>query len=203
MNTTVDPKPSAEPPSARLRQSATDPQDSSPYGRLSLAVARQLYRKSDFSGVMVHLYIGARRGLKNGRWQFNGPDMCAQLGIDRRIVAKHLKRLAIENVLIPDGTTPKGAAKYLIDQERYEALYVSNCNECASDACAWDEHSSQLGRASNEHSLQLHVHSMPPPCASDEHDDVHPMTPSCTSNAHPGVHPMHTKNNKKNNTAIP
>src|ERR1039457_6212358 len=87
-------------------------QDREPYGTINLFLAKQLYNNNNCSALMLHLYIEARRNLKNGRWEFNIPNISIMTGVDRRVLAKHIKRLQSEGVLTPAGQTSKGALKF-------------------------------------------------------------------------------------------
>ncbi|MGO8927340.1 MAG: hypothetical protein ACLQU3_10680 [Limisphaerales bacterium] len=190
--------------------------DRQPYGTINLLLAQRLYAQDDCSAVMLHLYIGARRNLKDSRWEFNVPDISHQTGVDRRVLAKHIKRLQAEGVFIAAGLTSKGASKFTVNQEAYDRLYV-NVRE---EECASNEHADERLCASNERPNQPRctrnaytpnaqssgvcasnehpgVHSVQTLCASNEHTDVHCVQGGCALDVYQDVHSMYTKNNNK------
>ena len=180
-------------------------QDRQPYGTINLFLAQQLYKNNDCSALMLHLYIGARRNLKDSRWEFNVPDISTMTGVDRRVLAKHMKRLQSEGVFIPAGQTSKGALKFTLNQEEYDHRYVNVQEErCASDVhqdqqrCASNAHTSNAqGSAVCASNVHAGVHPMHTPCASNVHTDVHPVQGGCALDVHQDVHPMYTKKKNK------
>ena len=190
--------------------------DRQPYGTINLSLAQQLYKENDCSALMLHLYIGARRNLKDSRWEFNVPDISTMTAVDRRVLAKHIKRLQSEGVFIPAGLTSKGASKFTLNQQEYDRRYVNVQEQpCASNVhldqplCASNVHpdrprctsdaytSNAQGSAVCASNVHAGVHPMHTPCASNEHTDVHPVQGGCASNVHHDVHPMYTKNKDK------
>lgn len=178
-----------------------DNKNRTPYGTINLALAQKLYEDDDFSAVMLHLYIGARRNLKDIKWEYNIPDISAQTGVDRRVLAKHIRLLQSEGAFVPAGLTSKGAVKYTLDQDVYDTRFASwDGNRCAfndhreTPGCSLNAHTSNEQCASNEHP---DVHSMQATCASNEHIHVHSVQGGCALDEHHDVHPMYTNNKEK------
>jgi hypothetical protein len=178
-----------------------DNKNRTPYGTIKLALAQKLYEDDDFSAVMLHLYIWARRNLKDIKWEYNIPDISAQTGVDRRVLPKHIRLLQSEGAFVPAGLTSKGAVKYTLNQDVYDTRFANwDENRCPCNAppeeaaCSLDAHTSSEQCASNEHP---DVHSMNTPCACNEQPDVHWMQGGCALDEHHDVHPMYTNNTDK------
>lgn len=172
-----------------------DSKSHKPYGTINLCLAQQLYRSGEVSAVMLHLYIGARRHLKDSQWEFNIPDISLQTGVDRRVLGKHVKRMVSEGVFLCAGRTSKGATKYTLNQKAYDSRF----SEFEASPCALPSNQGSEGCSLNAHTSneQSDVHSMLSPCASNEHLDVHSVQGGCALDEHHDVHPMYTKNKEE------
>jgi hypothetical protein len=180
----------------------TDNNNSYPYGTVNLCLAQRLYKQDDCSALMLHLYIGARRNLKDSRWEFNIPDISMQTGVDRRVLAKHVRILQLEDVFIPAGQTSKGALKFTLNEVAYDRRYVNvQVERCASSEhpkepeCTRNAHTPNPQRSAGcASSVHADVHAMNTPCASSEHPHVHCVQGGCALDVEQDVHAMYTKN---------